>query len=114
MNETFRRILAVDAGAKHIVLLTDGHTSDLGTTALAAQAIARHVTVSIVALGDRVNPNELTRMAHWTSGESDVVNNPWEVERAVLRNTFRDTGSTSSDTNLVPKRRAPAVASTVP
>lgn len=114
LHEAFRRLLAVDAGAKHIVLLTDGHTSDLGTPALAAQAIARHVTVSIVALGDRVNLNELIRMAHWTSGESDVVNNPWEVERAVLRNIFGDTGSTSSDTNLMPKRRARVVASTVP
>jgi len=114
LQEAFRRILAVDAESKHIVMLTDGHSSDLGTPALAAQAIARHVTVSIVALGDRVNPNELTRMAHGTSGESDVVNNPWEVERAVLRNTFRDTGSTSSDTNLILKRRARVVASTVP
>jgi hypothetical protein len=114
LHEAFRRILAVDSESKHIVMLTDGRTGELGTPALAPQATAQHVTISTVALGDRVNRNDLTRMAQWTGGDLYMLNNPWELERAVLRDTFGNTGSTSFETNLISKRRARLVTGTAP
>jgi Ca-activated chloride channel homolog len=114
LHEAFRRILAVDALSKHIVVLTDGGAGELGTEALAAQAIARHVTISTVIVGDRVNRYDLTRMAHGTGGDLYMVNNPWEIERDVLRDTFGNTDSTSLETSLISKRRARLVTSTAP
>jgi Ca-activated chloride channel family protein len=112
LHEAFRRILAVDAESKHIVMLTDGHTEELATPALASQASARHVTISTVALGDRVNRSDLTRMAQWTGGDLYMLNNPWELERAVLRNTLGNRDSTSLEANLISKSRARVVTST--
>jgi Ca-activated chloride channel family protein len=111
LHEAFRRILAVDAESKHIVLLTDGRTGDLGIPALASRATAQHVTISTVVLGDRADRNELIRMAQWTGGESLLVSNPGEVE-PLLRDVFGNTGSTSLETKLIPKRRARLVTGT--
>jgi hypothetical protein len=114
LHEAFRRILAVDALSKRIVVLTDGRTEDLGTPALAPRASARHVTISTVALGDRTDRNELIRIAQWTGGESYLVRKPWEIEPAVLRDVFGNTGSTSLETKLIPKPRARLITSTAP
>jgi Mg-chelatase subunit ChlD len=112
LHEAFRRILAVSAASKHIVVLTDGRTGDLGTPALAPRASARHVTISTIAFGDRTDRNELIRIAQWTGGESHLVRKPWEVEPAVLRDVFGNSGSTSLESKLIPKPRARLITST--
>ena len=57
---------------KHIILLTDG-VSTPGTQEdfpkLEAQAVAKHVTISTIGVGDYINRDLLDELAHKTKGK---------------------------------------------
>jgi len=117
LDEAFLRILAVDAMSKHFVLLTDGRAENRDILALAPQAATRHVTISTVALGDRENRDDLARVAQWTGGGSYFINNPWDLEPTVLRDTIANTDPEAyehASGQFVPKPRARLVTSTEP
>jgi hypothetical protein len=88
LSEALRRILAIDARQKHIVLFTDETGGDLDALALARRAAAGRVTISVVELGEREDRASLSRLATWTGGKSYIVSNPGEVEPTVLRDTI--------------------------
>jgi len=98
LAEALRRILAVDATTKHIVLLTDGRAQDVDTLALARRAAGQHVTISTVGLGDRQNARYLTTLARRTGGQSYFINGPLELEATVVRDTMMYSDSTAIET----------------
>ncbi len=55
LTEAYRKILTSKAIYKHIVLLTDGISEEGDSMKLSKDAVANHVTISTVGLGQDVN-----------------------------------------------------------
>ena len=95
VGEAFRVILAVDAAAKHIILLTDGRAEDVDSLVLARQAAERHVTISALGIGGRENSSYLTTMAQRTGGDAYIISTPWELESEFLHEISKNARSSA-------------------
>jgi Ca-activated chloride channel homolog len=117
LAEALRHVLSLDVSSKHIILLTDGRMEGIDTLALARQAASWGVTISTVGLADHTNLSYLSRLAQWTGGEAYIINNPWELEPGILRDTLANRCSSRpahSFEESVPKLGAQLVISKEP
>jgi Ca-activated chloride channel homolog len=103
LTEAYQRILPVNAIYKHIVLLTDGISEEGDSMALARQALARHITISTVGLGQDVNRAFLDRVAQSAEGKSYFLNDPSGLEQLLLRDVEEHTGATAVEKSIVPR-----------
>jgi uncharacterized protein YegL len=82
----FEAILNEKATHKHIILLTDG-VSTPGTQEdfpkLERDALAKHVTISTIGVGDYINRELLDELAHKTRGKSHFVENPETIPQII-------------------------------
>ena len=82
----FEAILNEKATHKHIILLTDG-VSTPGTQEdfpkLEHDALAKHVTISTIGVGDYINRELLDELAHKTKGKSHFVENPETIPQII-------------------------------
>jgi Ca-activated chloride channel homolog len=108
LTEAYQRILPVQAVYKHIVLLTDGISEEGDSMALARQALANHVTISTVGLGQDVNRAFLEKVANAAQGKSYFLNDPSGLEQLLLRDVEEHTGNTAVERNFKPKIVKPA------
>ncbi len=103
LTEAFRRIMPANATYKHIVLLTDGISEEGDSMELSREALAKHVTISTVGLGQDVNRTYLEKIATSAAGKSYFLNEPAGLEQIVLRDVMEHTGSTAVEKPLSPK-----------
>jgi uncharacterized membrane protein len=103
LTEAFQRILPVQAVYKHIVLLTDGISEEGDSMALAREAVANHVTISTVGLGQDVNRAFLEKVANSAEGKSYFLNDPQGLEQILLRDVEEHTGNTAVEKSIKPK-----------
>jgi Ca-activated chloride channel family protein len=103
LTEAYQRILPVQAVYKHIVLLTDGISEEGDSMALARQALAHHVTISTVGLGQDVNRAFLEKVASSAQGKSYFLNDPSGLEQLLLRDVEEHTGNTAVERNFRPR-----------
>jgi Ca-activated chloride channel family protein len=82
----FDAIVDQKATHKHIILLTDG-VSTPGTQEdfpkLERDALAKHVTISTIGVGDYINRDLLDELAHKTKGKSHFVENPETIPQII-------------------------------
>jgi Ca-activated chloride channel homolog len=82
----FEAIVEARATHKHIILLTDG-VSTPGTQEdfpkLEREALAKHVTISTIGVGDYINRELLDELAHRTRGKSHFVENPESIPQII-------------------------------
>jgi len=82
----FEAILNERATHKHIILLTDG-VSTPGTQEdfpkLERDALAKHVTITTIGVGDYINRELLDELAHKTRGKSHFVENPETIPQII-------------------------------
>jgi Ca-activated chloride channel homolog len=82
----FEAIVDQKATHKHIILLTDG-VSTPGTQEdfpkLERDALAKHVTISTIGVGDYINRDLLDELAHKTRGKSHFVENPETIPQII-------------------------------
>ncbi len=82
----FEAIVNEKATHKHIILLTDG-VSTPGTQEdfpkLERDALAKHVTISTIGVGDYINRDLLDELAHKTKGKSHFVENPETIPQII-------------------------------
>jgi Mg-chelatase subunit ChlD len=82
----FEAIVNEKATHKHIILLTDG-VSTPGTQEdfpkLERDALAKHVTISTIGVGDYINRDLLDELAHKTKGKSHFVENPEAIPQII-------------------------------
>ncbi|HEX3376262.1 MAG TPA: VWA domain-containing protein [Candidatus Acidoferrales bacterium] len=82
----FEAIVNEKATHKHIILLTDG-VSTPGTQEdfpkLERDALAKHVTISTIGVGDYINRDLLDELAHKTKGKSHFVENPDSIPQII-------------------------------
>jgi uncharacterized protein YegL len=103
LTEAYRRILPQPAAYKHIVLLTDGISEEGDSFQLTRQALANHVTISTVGLGQDVNRAFLEKVASSADGKSYFLNDPSGLEQIVLRDVEEHTGLTAVEKSITPK-----------
>ena len=103
LTEAYQKILAQPAAYKHIVLLTDGISEEGDSMALTKEAVANHVTISTVGLGQDVNRAFLEKVAESALGKSYFLNDPSGLEQIVLRDVEEHTGSTAVEKAIRPK-----------
>ncbi len=100
LTEAYRRILPARAVYKHIVLLTDGISEEGDSMSLAREALANHVTISTVGLGQDVNRAFLEKVARYSQGKAYFLNDPSGLEQIVLRDVLEHTGSTAVEKDV--------------
>ena len=76
LSEAYRRIVPQHAVYKHIVLLTDGISEEGDSMSLSREALANHVTISTVGLGQDVNRAFLEKVATLAQGKAYFLNDP--------------------------------------
>src|SRR5580692_1400946 len=102
LAEAYRKVLPSHATFKHIVLLTDGISEEGDSLDLSKEAIAQHVTISTVGLGQDVNRAYLEKVASVAGGKSYFLNEPSGLEQIVLKDVMEHTGSTAVEKTLRP------------
>jgi len=108
LTEAYQKILPQPAVYKHIVLLTDGISEEGDSMQLTKEALANHVTISTVGLGQDVNRAFLEKVASSAEGKSYFLNDPSGLEQILLRDVEEHTGNTAVEKTLVPKVIKPA------
>ncbi len=103
LTEAYRKILTSKAVYKHIVLLTDGISEEGDSMTLSKDAVANHVTISTVGLGQDVNRAFLEKVAQLAQGNSYFLNDPSGLEQIVLRDVKEHTGSTAVEKDVHPE-----------
>jgi Ca-activated chloride channel family protein len=103
LSEAFARIRPSQAVYKHIVLLTDGISEEGDSMALTREAVANHVTISTVGLGQDVNRAFLEKVAASALGKSYFLNDPSGLEQILLRDVEEHTGVTAVEKTIQPK-----------
>lgn len=103
LTEAYRKILTSKAIFKHIVLLTDGISEEGDSMNLSKDAVANHVTISTVGLGQDVNRAFLEKVAQLAQGKSYFLNDPSGLEQIVLRDVKEHTGSTAVEKDVHPE-----------
>ncbi len=82
----------VNARIKHMIVLTDGHTSGGGYEALAATCRAEGITISTVAVGNGAQVGLLQSIAAAGGGEAYLTMDPQAITRIFTQDTMRHTG----------------------
>ena len=108
LAEAYHRILTSNATYKHIVLLTDGISEEGDSMDLSREALAKHVTISTVGLGQDVNRAYLEKIAQTAGGKSYFLNEPAGLEQILLRDVMEHTGTTAVERPLKPEVKIPA------
>jgi Ca-activated chloride channel homolog len=103
LTEAYQRVLPQQAIYKHIVLLTDGISEEGDSMSLARDAVANHVTISTVGLGQDVNRAFLEKVATNAQGKSYFLNDPAGLEQLLLRDVEEHTGNTAVEKTIQPK-----------
>ncbi len=103
LTEAYQRILPQSAVYKHIVLLTDGISEEGDSMTLTKEAVAHHVTISTVGLGQDVNRAFLEKVAQSAEGKSYFLNDPSGLEQILLRDVEEHTGVTAVEKSIQPK-----------
>jgi uncharacterized membrane protein len=108
LSEAYHRIIPQTSIYKHIVLLTDGISEEGDSMGLARDALANHVTISTVGLGQDVNRAFLEKVATAAEGRSYFLNDPSGLEQLLLRDVEEHTGMTAVERNVQAKVTKPA------
>jgi uncharacterized membrane protein len=103
LTEAYQKILPVNAVYKHIVLLTDGISEEGDSMQLTREALANHVTISTVGLGQDVNRAFLEKVASSAEGKSYFLNDPSGLEQILLHDVQEHTGVTAVEKSITPK-----------
>jgi Ca-activated chloride channel family protein len=85
-QSAFDAISEQKATHKHIILLTDGVSTpgtDEDFPKLERDALAKHVTISTIGVGDYINRELLDELAHKTKGKSHFVENPDSIPQII-------------------------------
>ena len=102
LAEAYRKVLPSKATFKHIVLLTDGISEEGDSLDLSKEALAQHVTISTVGLGQDVNRAYLEKVATMAGGKAYFLNEPAGLEQILLKDVMEHTGSTAVEKTLNP------------
>ena len=70
LHEAHETLLNVEAAAKHLIVLSDGLTTDADFETIISTLAADAITVSTVSVGSSANRDLMGQMAEWGNGRS--------------------------------------------
>jgi uncharacterized membrane protein len=106
LEQGYQALLATQARAKHIILLSDGQTEPADYEGLMRKMTDARITVSSVALGSEADATLLRNVAVWGGGRSYVVQDAKQIPEIFVKEA--KSASTEPDENEEerPKRGA--------
>ena len=87
LREAFDELAPARALKKHIILLTDGHSSYDGITELVDTAAAQRITISAVGVGEDADQAQLKMIARRGGGRFYQTNDPASIPRIFSQET---------------------------
>jgi len=87
LDLAYQDLIVTRAKVKHVILLTDGQTQEVGIQPLVQQMVAEGITVSTVGLGGDVNRTLLQTAANLGGGRAHFTSDPHNVPRIFMRET---------------------------
>jgi Mg-chelatase subunit ChlD len=89
MTEGYHALAKVDAGIKHMIVLTDGQTEGTGYKELSARMRKQGITTSCVAVGADAASALMASIAQAGGGKFYHVNNPRTIPRIFMKEALR-------------------------
>ncbi len=102
LAEAYSKIVPVQAGYKHMVLLTDGVSEEGDSYRIAKEAGSQNITISTIGLGSYVYRQFLDLVANYSRGRSYFLDDPANLEQILLRDVMEHTGTTVVEKNVTP------------
>ncbi|MCP3917520.1 MAG: VWA domain-containing protein [bacterium] len=110
LHAAWQALVDEDAKLKHIILLSDGHTTGGGYDTLVGHIAADAITVSAVGIGEGADQALLEDMASWGGGEAYFTNDFATIPQIFTRETMRASKSMLVEEPFVPTVTAQAPA----
>lgn len=88
LREAGRALRVADAGRRHIVVLTDGHTRPSDFYGLTRGLSAAGITISTVAIGDQADRSLLEHLADWGQGRAYIAGDLSRIPQLFARETL--------------------------
>ena len=101
LEMTYLEMAMVSAKTKHVILLTDGHSSYTGIDALVREMAKARITVSTIALAD-ADTTLLSRIASLGKGRAYIARDNSSVPRIFVEETNRVANQSIVETPFVP------------
>jgi uncharacterized membrane protein/uncharacterized protein YegL len=108
LYEAYQALLDSEAKLKHIILLSDGHTTGGGYEELVSHIAADEITLSTVGVGEDADKDLLESMAEWGGGEAYFTTDFGAIPQIFTRETLRASKSMLIEEPFVPRARAGA------
>ena len=89
LYDGYQALLESDAKLKHIILLTDGHTTGSGYRELVSHIAADEITLSTVGIGEGADRQLLEDMSTWGGGEYYYTADFGAIPQILTRETLR-------------------------
>ena len=102
LEMTYLEMAMVSAKTKHVILLTDGHSSYTGIDALVREMAKARITVSTVALAE-ADTTLLSRIANLGKGRAYIAKDSSSVPRIFVEETNRVANQAIVETPFVPQ-----------
>ncbi len=103
LSDAYEALLAASAKLKHVILLTDGHSSPGDFEGLASDMAAARMTVSTVAVGSGADQNLLERIAEIGGGRYYFCDDPNAVPQIFAKETVEASKSAINELPFVPQ-----------
>lgn len=108
LDAAYADLASVRARVKHVILLTDGQTSEAGLPLLVQNMQVDNITVSAIGLGDDVNRALLEELARLGNGRSYFTTEASHVPRLFVRETNAVARSSAVEDYVSAQVTAPA------
>lgn len=102
LHEAWQALNDEDAKLKHIILLSDGHTTGGGYDTLVSHIASDGITLSTVGIGEGADQQLLGDMAAWGGGEYYFTNDFGSIPQILTRETMRASKSMIVEEPFVP------------
>lgn len=108
MEMALSKLSATPAKLKHIIVLTDGMSTEGPFYELATQMAQQGITLSTVGLGGDTDQELLKKMSEWGNGRFYFTDNPQSVPQIFAKETMTASKSAIHEVPFVPVQTAPA------
>jgi len=102
LSDAYEGLVSASAKLKHVILLTDGHSSPGDFDGIAGDMVAARITLSSVAVGDGADQELLKRMAETGSGRFYLCEEPNSIPQIFAKETVEASKSAINELPFVP------------
>jgi len=103
LNLAYQALQNIDTALKHVIVLTDGHTSDANFEALISEMAENGITVSGVAVGQDADQSLMQRIAELGRGRYYFTDDISSIPKIFTKETYMATRSYINNETFYPK-----------